>query len=73
MIKINHDMRNVLATAVLLSDSLENSKDPKVASAGPVVSQAIQRAVDLCSHMLLYLKQPENTDGAADSHGYTRQ
>ena len=57
--KINHDMRNVLATAVLLSDSLENSKDPKVASAGPVVSQAIQRAVDLCSHMLLYLKQPE--------------
>ena len=57
--KINHDMRNVLATAVLLSDSLENSEDPKVASAGPVVSQAIQRAVDLCSHMLLYLKQPE--------------
>ena len=57
--KINHDMRNVLATAVLLSDSLENSKDPKVASAGPIVSQAIQRAVDLCSHMLVYLKQPE--------------
>ncbi|MGC6485666.1 MAG: hypothetical protein ACON4P_08365, partial [Candidatus Puniceispirillales bacterium] len=31
--KINHDMRNVLASAVLLSDSLENSEDPKVARA----------------------------------------
>lgn len=63
--KINHDMRNVLSSAVLLSDSLETSEDPKVARAGPVVSQAIQRAVDLCSHMLLYLKQPEIVNPAS--------
>ena len=62
--KINHDMRNVLSSAVLLSDSLEQSDDPKVARAGPVVSQAIQRAVDMCSHMLLYLKQPEAISSA---------
>lgn len=57
--KINHDMRNVLSSAMLLSDTLEQSKDPRVASAGPVVSQAIQRAVDLCSNMLVYLQQPK--------------
>ena len=57
--KINHDMRNVLSSAVLLSDSLEASTDPSVKKAAPIVSQAIERAVLLCGQILTYIKTPE--------------
>ncbi|MCE2518186.1 MAG: HAMP domain-containing histidine kinase [Alphaproteobacteria bacterium] len=56
--KINHDMRNVLSSAVLLSDRLEQADDPRVQKSGAVVSKAIQRAVVLCGQMLTFLKTP---------------
>ena len=46
--KINHDMRNVLSSAVLVSDNLTNSKDPKVARAEPMDNSAIDREITLC-------------------------
>ena len=58
--KINHDMRNVLSSAVLLSDNLENSSDPHVSKAAPVVSKAIQRATNMCGQILSFLKSPGN-------------
>jgi hypothetical protein len=45
--KINHDMRNILSSAVLVSDNLTNSKDPKVARAAPLVNGASDRAITL--------------------------
>lgn len=56
--KINHDMRNVLSSAVLLSDMLGQSDDPKVVRSAAVVNSAIQRAVVLCGQMLTFIKSP---------------
>ena len=50
--KINHDMRNVLSSAVLVSDILTASNDPKVARAAPLVNGAIDRAITLCQQLL---------------------
>jgi signal transduction histidine kinase len=58
--KINHDMRNVLSSAVLLSDSLEQSDDPRVKRSSTIVSKAIQRAVVLCGQMLTFIKTPDH-------------
>lgn len=57
--KINHDMRNVLSAATLVTDGLVASKDPKVATAAPRVAQAINRAVELCQQMLTYINTPQ--------------
>jgi signal transduction histidine kinase len=53
--KINHDMRNVLASAVLVSYTLTASNDRKVARAAPLVNGAIDRAITLCQQLLGYL------------------
>ena len=53
--KINHDMRNVLSSAVLVSDTLTASNDPKVVRAAPLVNGAIDRAITLCQQLLGYL------------------
>ena len=60
--KINHDMRNVLSSAVLVSDNLTNSKDPKVARAAPLVNGAIDRAITLCQQLLAYINTPDNVE-----------
>ena len=54
--QVNHDLRGMLSTALLLSDSLETSDDPKVAKAAPVLAQSIEKAVDLCSATLRFAK-----------------
>jgi signal transduction histidine kinase len=53
--KINHDLRNTLATAVLVSDRLADSDDPEVKRMTPRLYDAIDRAVQLCSHTLNYV------------------
>lgn len=58
--KINHDMSNVLFSAVLVSDNLTNSKDPKVARAVPLVNGAIDREITLCQQLLAYINTPDN-------------
>lgn len=45
--KINHDLRNILAPAQLLSDRLVGSDDPEIKRIAPRLVSAIDRAVDL--------------------------
>jgi signal transduction histidine kinase len=52
--KINHDLRNILSTAALVSERLAASEDPEVRRVTPRLMQAIDRAVGLCSQTLAY-------------------
>ena len=52
--KINHDLRNSLATAQLVSDSLSRSDDPRVAKSLPRLERALERAIGLASDTLKY-------------------
>lgn len=54
MAKINHDLRNTLATAVLVSDRLQYIEDPEVKKVTPRLMRAIDRAVAMCSQTLNY-------------------
>jgi signal transduction histidine kinase len=55
--KINHDIRNVLSSATLVSDALLLSKDKNVRKSAPLVLRSLEQAVDLCQSMLDYLVQ----------------
>jgi signal transduction histidine kinase len=54
--KMSHDLRNILATAQLISDSIAQSSDPAVRKVTPTLVSAIDRAVDLCSHTLRFVR-----------------
>ena len=54
VVKINHDLRNILSSAQLVSDRLAKSEDPTVRATSSVLMQAIDRAVGLCSQVVLY-------------------
>ncbi|MGE0254872.1 MAG: sensor histidine kinase [Alphaproteobacteria bacterium] len=50
--KINHDLRGILSTAVLLTDRLATLQQPEVRRlAGPLI-QAVDRAIGLCTQTL---------------------
>ena len=53
--KINHDLRNSLATAMLASDRLADVDDPEVRRVVPRLYTSIDRAVELCSQTLNYV------------------
>ncbi len=53
--KINHDLRNSLATAVLAFDKLALVDDPEVKRTLPRLYNAIDKAVKLCSQTLNYV------------------
>lgn len=53
--KVNHDLRNTLATAMLVSDRLADSDDPEVKKIAPRLYDAMQRAVSLCSRTLNFV------------------
>ena len=55
--KINHDLRNILSTARLVSDSLAGSAAPEVKRAVPRLLDAIDRAVALCSGTLNFTRE----------------
>lgn len=57
--KISHDLRNMLASAQLMADRLEGSKDPIVAKVGPKLIGSIDRAVNLCVSTLKHGKADE--------------
>jgi signal transduction histidine kinase len=57
--KINHDLRNMLATAHLLSDRLAASDDPEVRRITPTLIATIDRAVELCAQTLEYGRTEE--------------
>lgn len=50
--KINHDLRNMLSTASLVSDRLTDTTDPEVKRVTPMLVRAIDRAVVLCTDTL---------------------
>jgi signal transduction histidine kinase len=50
--KINHDLRNILATARLVSDRLAQSDDPEAKRASPTLIRVIDRAVNMCTQTL---------------------
>jgi signal transduction histidine kinase len=55
--KINHDLRGILSTARLMSDSLVNSESPEVKRVIPVLLGAIDRAVALCTATLGFTRE----------------
>lgn len=58
VVKINHDLRNMLATARLVSERLAGSDDPEVKKASPTLVRALDRAVTLCKETLNYVQEP---------------
>lgn len=54
--KINHDLRNSLAAAQLVSEGLANSQDPRVQRALPRLERALERAINLAQNTLQYGK-----------------
>jgi signal transduction histidine kinase len=57
--RIQHDLRNILATAQLASDRLANSNDPTVKALAPRLMQSIDRAIALATNTLKYGKADE--------------
>jgi len=52
--KINHDLRNLLASAQLFSDQLSTSADPKVQRFAPKLMRTLERAVAFAQSTLSY-------------------
>lgn len=57
--KVNHDLRNILATTQLMVDRLEMSEDPIVARTTPKLLSSLDRAIRLCQSTLTYGKAEE--------------
>ena len=55
--KINHDLRNILATARLVTDGLTASAAPEVRRVAPRLLDAIDRAVALCTRTLDFSRE----------------
>jgi signal transduction histidine kinase len=52
--KINHDLRNVLSTALLIADRLTLQKDPKIIDMGEKLVRTVERGVGLTEDVLAY-------------------
>ncbi|WP_293553295.1 HAMP domain-containing sensor histidine kinase [Parvibaculum sp.] len=52
--RINHDLRNILANAQLLSDRIGAVDDPTVRHLAPRLFASIDRAIDLCTRTLRF-------------------
>ncbi|MEO0400730.1 MAG: HAMP domain-containing sensor histidine kinase [Pseudomonadota bacterium] len=59
--KISHDLRNILASAQLMSDRLAKSDDPRVAKLAPRLISALDRAVALSRDTLSYARMAPET------------
>jgi signal transduction histidine kinase len=57
--KINHDLRNLLASAQLISDRLLHLPDPRVQRFAPKLMRALERAIDFCQSTLSYGRAQE--------------
>jgi signal transduction histidine kinase len=55
--KINHDLRNILATARLVTDGLTASAAPEVRRVAPRLLDAIDRAIALCTRTLDFSRE----------------
>ena len=59
--KINHDLRNLLASAQLISDQLATVPDPRVQRFTPKLVRSLERAIAFCQSTLSYGKAQEAT------------
>ncbi len=57
--KINHDLRNLLASAQLFSDRLVGLPDPQVQRFAPKLMRALERAIAFCQSTLSYGRAQE--------------
>lgn len=57
--KINHDMRNILASAQLMSDRLANATDPVVKGFAPKLIRTLDRAVSYSEGVMAYGRTQE--------------
>jgi signal transduction histidine kinase len=57
--KISHDLRNILTTAQLFTDRMEQSEDPAVRRVVPKLINSMSRAVNLCESTLSFGKAEE--------------
>jgi signal transduction histidine kinase len=55
--KINHDLRNILSTARLLSDRLASSDDERTRKLAPTIMATIDRATRLASEAIEYVRE----------------
>ncbi len=58
--KINHDLRNILASALLFTDRLADIKDPTVERLAPKLVKTIERAVGYTKSVLEYGRATES-------------
>jgi signal transduction histidine kinase len=58
--KISHDLRNILASAQLMSDRLAKSDDPQVRKLSPRLISALDRAIVLSRNTLTFARMEEN-------------
>ncbi len=59
--KINHDLRNMLASAQLMADRLATTSDPNVQRFVPKMLETLDRAIAFCQATLAYGKAQEQT------------
>lgn len=64
--KINHDLRNMLAAAQLMSDRLTETRDPKIRRFAPRLIATLGRAIDFCQATLAYGRAAEATPALRD-------
>jgi signal transduction histidine kinase len=57
--KINHDLRNLLSSAQLMSDRIANLREPVVAQVAPKLIRALDRAISYCQQTLAYGRAQE--------------
>src|SRR5215510_9172250 len=57
--KINHDLRNLLSSAQLVSDQLSGLPDPRVQRFAPKLMRALERAIAFCQSTLSYGRAQE--------------
>ncbi|MEX2631636.1 MAG: HAMP domain-containing sensor histidine kinase [Tistlia sp.] len=55
--KISHDLRNMLATASLISDRLAASQDPDVQRSAGTLMTTLDRAINLCRQTLSFTRE----------------
>lgn len=60
MAKINHDLRNVLTSAQLVSDRIAMDKDERIAKMGQRLVRAVDRGVKLCADVLDFSNSQED-------------
>lgn len=57
--KINHDMRNILASAQLMSDRLADTEDPMVQRFAPKLIRTLSRAISYSESVIAYGRSQE--------------